>query len=564
MLGRPCQEVIDFLETPTAVVIAGEIVFSDDVSRLVERLFSFWAESEKGNAKRILGLHLACHFGIKYAVEHLLAIGHEPDTPNPYGRTPLSLAAAHGYDEIILLLLETGEVDADTRDTDGHSPLSWAARKRHLSTVKLLLGIDADDATQRLFDFTWTKRAERERALQSAHSDRAPEHEPSRPNRLSSAVDDDSKAEGTRWSPLFEAVHGGDAEIVKIFLARGVSVAAEEHRGRLPLHIAASMGHIIVTKLLLDAGSDAEHRDEDGRTPLSIAVASSRAEIVQVLLQAHVDVDAKDKEGKTPLHSHPDNGLGAFTALLDHGAKVDIKDHKSRTALHAQVKQLANEPLAELLLEHGADVDAADAKGMTALGRARSGRAVEVLLAHGADTKVRDKAGRTVLCQGKKSADAVKMLLGRGLAFDARCDAGRAPLSHVAGTAVDPACVTALIEAGASVDETDYKGRTPLWHSANLGGQRRVDVAKELLARGASVDHLDVDGVSALRAAVSNNLPAKEEMVKLLVEAGASYDGFEDHERKYIDDALSNSLWVPAPKVDEEDEDVDHPQCPLQ
>lgn len=75
---------------------------------------------------------------------------------------------------------------------------------------------------------------------------------------------------------------------------------------------------------------------------------------------------------------------------------------------------------------------------------------------------------------------------------------------------------------------------------------------------GVFVDYFDVDGVFVFCVVVFNNFFVKEEMVKLLVEVGVLYDGFEDYERKYIDDVFLNSLWVFVFKVDEEDEDVDY------
>jgi ankyrin repeat domain-containing protein 50 len=57
------------------------------------------------------------------------------DTNN--GRTPLWWAAENGHEAVVKLLLET--MDVDSKDTDGQTPLSWAAERGHEAVVKLLL-----------------------------------------------------------------------------------------------------------------------------------------------------------------------------------------------------------------------------------------------------------------------------------------------------------------------------------------------------------------------------------------------------------------------------------------
>ncbi|KAL4939041.1 hypothetical protein BDV06DRAFT_225432 [Aspergillus oleicola] len=57
-----------------------------------------------------------------------------------YGRTPLSWAAEKGHEAVVKLLLETKQVDLDSKDSEyGRTPLSWAARNGHEAVVKLLL-----------------------------------------------------------------------------------------------------------------------------------------------------------------------------------------------------------------------------------------------------------------------------------------------------------------------------------------------------------------------------------------------------------------------------------------
>ncbi|KAH8754214.1 ankyrin repeat-containing domain protein [Hyaloscypha sp. PMI_1271] len=66
-----------------------------------------------------------------------------------YGQTPLSRAAENGHEAIVKLLLETGEVDADSKDKGGQTPLSWAAMYGRNATVKLLLETGEVDSDSR-------------------------------------------------------------------------------------------------------------------------------------------------------------------------------------------------------------------------------------------------------------------------------------------------------------------------------------------------------------------------------------------------------------------------------
>ncbi|RAQ61127.1 hypothetical protein COH21_012203, partial [Aspergillus flavus] len=75
----------------------------------------------------------------KEVVELLLATGKVGiDSKDSTSRIPLFWAAKNGDEAVVELLLATGKVDIDARDSDGQTPLSWAARNGHEAVVKLL------------------------------------------------------------------------------------------------------------------------------------------------------------------------------------------------------------------------------------------------------------------------------------------------------------------------------------------------------------------------------------------------------------------------------------------
>ena len=113
------------------------------------------------------GLHLTARYGLLYLTERLLTGKHgdsnigadskdsysltplveredvEADLKDENGRTPLSWAAAEGHDAVVRLLVERDDVKADSKGESGRTPLSWAAAGGHEAVVRLL--VERDD-----------------------------------------------------------------------------------------------------------------------------------------------------------------------------------------------------------------------------------------------------------------------------------------------------------------------------------------------------------------------------------------------------------------------------------
>jgi hypothetical protein len=74
----------------------------------------------------LTGLHLAAYFGLKSTTADLLKSGMAADSKDSYGRTPLSWAAGNGHEAVVKLLLAKDRVDPECKDSSGRTPLSWA------------------------------------------------------------------------------------------------------------------------------------------------------------------------------------------------------------------------------------------------------------------------------------------------------------------------------------------------------------------------------------------------------------------------------------------------------
>jgi hypothetical protein len=85
-------------------------------------------------------LIIASYLGFEGVVKLLLDTGQvEADSKDRSGRTPLWYAAEQGHEAVVKLLLETGKVEADSKGVYSRTPLSYAAGNGHEAVVKLLL-----------------------------------------------------------------------------------------------------------------------------------------------------------------------------------------------------------------------------------------------------------------------------------------------------------------------------------------------------------------------------------------------------------------------------------------
>ncbi|KAL9069859.1 MAG: hypothetical protein Q9157_006019 [Trypethelium eluteriae] len=69
----------------------------------------------------------------------------EIDSKDSYGLTPLSWAAKKGHEAVVRQLLATEKVDIDAKDEAGQTPLLWAAKGGHEAVVRQLLATEKVD-----------------------------------------------------------------------------------------------------------------------------------------------------------------------------------------------------------------------------------------------------------------------------------------------------------------------------------------------------------------------------------------------------------------------------------
>jgi ankyrin repeat protein len=103
---------------------------ADPIARLPAHNFAFqdvptqYVDLLRENAIRTMSAHKNIHQR-KAVVQLLLAKNDvNVELTDSDGQTPLSYAAAKGHEAIVQLLVEAGKVDVDGKDKDGRTPLS--------------------------------------------------------------------------------------------------------------------------------------------------------------------------------------------------------------------------------------------------------------------------------------------------------------------------------------------------------------------------------------------------------------------------------------------------------
>ncbi|MBF0238336.1 MAG: ankyrin repeat domain-containing protein [SAR324 cluster bacterium] len=170
-----------------------------------------------------------------------------------------------------------------------------------------------------------------------------------------------------RYSPLHKAVQKNNFRLVEQLLSHGAFLEDRDHESRTPLMIAVQQnlgmvqflverganpnevglltGYTSLTwavisnrpeilEYLLDHGGTRDTLDYLGWGLLHHAVYHQNIEVLQVLVQRGLDLNRQDEEGETPLMiAARKNHKAAANYLMRHGAKLDLKNKKERTAL---------------------------------------------------------------------------------------------------------------------------------------------------------------------------------------------------------------------------------------
>lgn len=237
--------------------------------------------------------------------------------------TPLHYAAHSNDIDTIRLLMKCG-ASADTRCTNGDTPLHMAARRDNAEAVLELLLLGAN------------------------------------PNIGMPASSNETPLQGA----FGQYAYGSVATL----LEGGACANICDWDGTFLIHEAARIGSGYFMQLVLRSGGKVDVKDKDGQTPLHVAAASGNMDAIEYLLKARAPVGARDRDRETPLHTAARAGYAAIAErLLRAGSDVEARDAYGLTPLHAcfTSTKIDAEDTVRVLLHSGADVNAADNVGDT-------------------------------------------------------------------------------------------------------------------------------------------------------------------------------------------------------
>ena len=419
------------------------------------------------------------------------------------GYTPLHIAVTKGSIDIVTLLLDQ-DVNVHSLTTDGKTPLHIAVDKVYETIIQKLLTQKADPSLKDVSGNTSLHLAVRIK-------------QETKPGLVKTRVSH------TRSS--LAPYRACSAETVRAIIEHGVDVNTVNNRGQTALGFASADGQESFVKILLDAGADPNITDNIKDSSLHSAVSGyCSINTVKEIIDHGAHVDAVNDIGETPLLIACSTAQEASVRLfLKFKADPNIANVDGYTSLHSAVAADCSKKTLQEIIDHGADMNAKDKRGRTALLHGcflRHMDSVKVLLGAGADPSIADEEGFSCLhaaIDGRCSKDTLQALIDHGAHIDAQRKDGTNAFLRACSTGQSES-VRLLLEAGAKVTtaKPGAYGNTCL-HLA-IQGKCNNEALQKIIEKGMNVNTQNNNGQSALLLACQS---AQAESVKLLLENGA-------------------------------------------
>ena len=473
-------------------------------------------------------LHCACFHGSVEIVKALMEHKAKVDAEDKSGWTPLHVASYQGHKEVVEVLLS-----AQPSSTSSKTELSISCQHGHTDLIKALRSCKCNTKEQYgKLTVCGLCYSQCQQALEniSRHSKFVNMHRVDVPTALFFACFNGHKdvvqlllKNGAcpdvpiqLWghtNAVHIASYSGYADVVTLLLHYRASPC------RTLLQTACFSGHTAFVDCLISHFNITElHRDGQGMTALHAACLRGKADTVQLLLDRikDVDVDIRSSCGKTPLYCACQVGShSTVLLLLKYGADVNLHCSRSSSALtiaceggHSKVVQILldnkarfkcdnygpvaiacdffNGALLETVLRYVEHMDSQDVCLNAGLFTACSMEYDDWIKRK---SYMRDEIQLNAEGMENQRLDIIQKLLAAGA--DANMTQyDRTPLEalFIDACSVDPRCVAALLQHGASVNVTDSWGVSPFLMACCIKQSNRTEIVEMMLDHGADVN----------------------------------------------------------------------------
>lgn len=301
---------------------------------------------EYAQLQGLTALHLAAKHGHQAVVDLLLAKGAVLNkcAEQGYftkGATALQMAVTGGHLTVTKLLVDAG-ADVDKYSESADTPLLAAIRTGNTVVLDLLLaaGADLDVVVGDEADVETSFRSRFDRSREkSALSVAAEVGNLNLVTRLLSMMSPECARRAVPWA-LQEAAENQHADIVRHLLQMRPDV--NKRRGEFQeltfLEIAAANGNLEILEMLLSAGADVNLNPTEGWQPNALQFSSKRGDLaaVKLLLAAGAEVNVTGRRTGPPLLLAIRGGhIQVFQHLLAAGADIHATAYRGQTMLGA-------------------------------------------------------------------------------------------------------------------------------------------------------------------------------------------------------------------------------------
>ncbi|XP_021365013.1 transient receptor potential cation channel subfamily A member 1-like isoform X2 [Mizuhopecten yessoensis] len=492
---------------------------------VVDFIVTSGAEINLQNKNGDTALHLAVEGEHADVIGYLLKQSAKTTLLNEVFMAPIHLAVDGGKIKALESLLKFSTADVILKGEGGFTPLHYCASKDRDECAKLLLQYGARPCMTCSHGFYPIHVAAKSAAAKTLEV--LIKHVENLGYTREQVLSFTDKANNM---PLHAAVNGGDIEAVRVCIAAGAAVDAQQEDKSTPLHFACAQGSVELIKIMQELQPTRFSRaltsnDVLKMTPLHRAALFNHVNVVEYLLKQGAEIDAQDSQDRTPLLIAASKGCWkTVQCLIENNVSLAKTDRENRNFLHLAIKfgGRLNEFGVELLKDVKTLLNEKDDFGCTPLHYAsREGHlvAIDDLINLGAhiNPKNNDKQsplhfaaryGRYNTCRrlldSPQGANIINETDGEGLsALNLGSLNGHTKIIHL------------LMEKGAYVTR-DHDGNSPLHMAASNGYTKTIKILLSVHAN--LLDATNKYGETALHVASKEG---KTSSVDLLLTLGA-------------------------------------------